>query len=54
MRYRKNVRADVTAELAAHFVDELRDCQTDEEKEKKAKQIIVHIGSIMILTPLTP
>jgi len=38
MRYRKKVRQDVQAELAAHFEDELKDCTTDEEKEQNAQQ----------------
>ena len=40
MRYRKKIRADVMAELTAHFEDELRDCKNDEEKEQKAQQLI--------------
>ena len=35
MRYRKKVRRDVQAELAAHFEDELKDCATDQEKSRK-------------------
>ena len=44
MRYRKKVRLDVQTELAAHFEDELRDCATDEEKEKKARRLIEDFG----------
>jgi hypothetical protein len=33
MRYRKRVRADVRAELTAHFEDELKDCATAELRE---------------------
>jgi mRNA-degrading endonuclease RelE of RelBE toxin-antitoxin system len=49
MRYRKKVRTDVMAELAAHFEDELRDCKTDEEKEQKAQQLIEDFGDVKLL-----
>ena len=40
MRWQKKARADVQAELIAHFEDALKDCKTDGEKERKAKEII--------------
>jgi len=49
MRYRKKVRADVQAELAAHFEDELKDCTTDGEKEQKARQLITEFGDVKLL-----
>jgi hypothetical protein len=49
MRYRKKVREDVQAELAAHFEDELKDCATDEEKNRKAQQIIENFGDAKLL-----
>ncbi|MBN1391352.1 MAG: hypothetical protein JW947_00960 [Sedimentisphaerales bacterium] len=49
MRYRKKVRLDVQAELAAHFEDELRDCKTDEEKEQKAQKLIEDFGDAKLL-----
>ncbi len=52
MRYRKKVRADVQAELAAHFEDELRDCVTEEEKEQKAQQLIEQFGDVKLLAVL--
>jgi hypothetical protein len=52
MRYRKKVRADVQAELAAHFEDELRDCRTDEEKKQKAQQLIEQFGDVKLLAVL--
>lgn len=52
MRYRRNVRADVTAELAAHFEDELKDCKTDEEKEQKTQQLIAAFGDVKLLAVL--
>ena len=52
MRYRKKVRADVMAELAAHFEDELKDCKTDEEKEHRAEQLIAEFGDVKLLAIL--
>ena len=52
MRYRKKVRAEVMAELAAHFEDELRDCKTNEEKEQKAKKLIENFGDPKLLAIL--
>jgi hypothetical protein len=49
MRYRRKVRAEVMAELAAHFEDELKDCTTDEEKEQRAKQLIEQFGDVKLL-----
>jgi hypothetical protein len=49
MRYRKNVQADVQAELSAHFEDELRDCKTAEEKLRKAQQLIEDFGDAKLL-----
>src|SRR3972149_1044843 len=52
MGYRKKVRADVQAELAAHFEDELKDCKTDEEKEKRAEKLITEFGDVKLLAVL--
>ncbi|MCK5225214.1 MAG: hypothetical protein KAQ89_00700 [Planctomycetes bacterium] len=52
MRYRKKVRADVMAELAAHFEDELRDCKSDEEKQQRAEQLIEEFGDVKLLATL--
>ena len=49
MRYRRKVRAEVQAELAAHFEDELRRCETDDEKEQKAQKIIANFGDAKLL-----
>jgi len=49
MRYRKKVRRDVQAELAAHFEDELRDSKTDEEKEQRAQRLIGDFGDAKLL-----
>jgi len=52
MRYRRKVRRDVQAELAAHFEDELKDCKTDENREQKAKQLITEFGDVKLLAVL--
>jgi hypothetical protein len=52
MRYRKKVRAEVMAELAAHFEDELRDCKNNEEKEQKAQKLIEQFGDTKLLGTL--
>lgn len=52
MRYRKKVRADVMAELAAHFEDELKEYATDEEKEQKAQRLIAEFGDVKLLAVL--
>ena len=52
MRYRKKVRSEVMAELAGHFEDELKDCETEEEKEQKAKQLIEDFGDPKLLSVL--
>jgi len=49
MRYRRKVRQDVQAELAAHFEDELKDCAGDEEKEQKASELIEQFGVVKLL-----
>ena len=52
MRWRKKVRADVQAELIAHFEDALKNCKTDGEKEKTAKEIIANFGDAKMLAVL--
>ncbi|UCC23329.1 MAG: hypothetical protein JSW23_04560 [Planctomycetota bacterium] len=49
MRYRRKVRAEVMAELAAHFEDELKDCRNDEEREQKAQRLIEKFGDAKLL-----
>ncbi|MHC4462526.1 MAG: hypothetical protein ACYS30_14000 [Planctomycetota bacterium] len=52
MRYRREVRQDVHAELAAHFEDELKACTSDKEKEQKAQQLISGFGDMKLLAVL--
>jgi len=49
MRYRKKVRADVMAELIAHFEDGLNDCAAGEEKERKAQELVAEFGDAKLL-----
>ena len=49
MRYRKKVRLDVQAELAAHFEDELRDCENLQQREQRAKELIEQFGDAKLL-----
>lgn len=48
MRYRRKARAEVGAELAAHFEDELSGCAED-EREKKASRLIADFGDPKLL-----
>ena len=52
MRWKKKVRGDVQAELIAHFEDALRECKTNEEKEKKAKEVIENFGDAKLIATL--
>lgn len=52
MRWQKKVRADVQAELIAHFEDALKDCKTDEKKEKTAKEVISNFGDAKLIGAL--
>jgi len=49
MRYRKKVRAEVQAELVAHFEDELRDCRTQPQREERARRLIESFGDAKLL-----
>ena len=52
MRYRKKVRREVQAELAAHFEDELKGCKSDAEREQKARQLVTEFGDVKLLAIL--
>lgn len=52
MRYRREVRQEVEAELTAHFEDELKDCKTDSEREQKARRLITDFGDVKLLAVL--
>ncbi|MGA2914610.1 MAG: hypothetical protein ABSE89_01120 [Sedimentisphaerales bacterium] len=52
MRWQKKVRADVQAELISHFENALKDCKTNEEKEKTAKGLISDFGDAKLIAVL--
>ncbi|GAH60892.1 unnamed protein product, partial [marine sediment metagenome] len=52
MRYRKQVRADVLAELASDFEEELKECTSDEQKQQVARQLIEEFGDVKLLSAL--
>ncbi len=52
MHYRKEVLSEVMAELTAHFEDELKDCQTDEGIQQKARQLVDDFGDTKLLAIL--
>ena len=52
MRYRREIRQDVQAELATHFEDELKACTSDKEREQKAQQLIAGFGDVKLLAVL--
>jgi hypothetical protein len=52
MKWQKKVRGDVQAELVAHFEDALRDCKTNEERERAAKDVISNFGDAKIIGTL--
>ncbi len=52
MRYRKKVRADVHAELEAHFEDALADCRTPQEQQALAEALIKEFGDAKVLAVL--
>jgi len=52
IRYRRKVRQEVREELTAHFEDELKDCETDEDRQQKAKELITGFGDVKLLAVL--
>ena len=52
MRYRRRARAEVGAELRAHFEDALKDCTDAEQRETKARELIEQFGDAKLLAVL--
>jgi hypothetical protein len=52
MRYRRRARAEVQAELAGHFAEELRACNDPEERERRARRLIEEFGDPKLLALL--
>ncbi len=49
MGYRRSVRGEVMAELAGHFADAMKGCASEEEREKKARELIEEFGDAGLL-----
>ena len=49
MRYRRKVRAEVRAELIAHFEDALRGCENEAKKQSLAHEMIEDFGDAKLL-----
>ncbi|MGB8227191.1 MAG: hypothetical protein WCE45_10075 [Sedimentisphaerales bacterium] len=52
IRWQKKARADVQAELIGHFEDALKDCKTNEDKEKTARELISNFGDAKLIATL--
>lgn len=52
MRYRRKVQADVRQELTDHFADALKDCENDQQRVERAKQLIEEFGDVKLLGKL--
>jgi hypothetical protein len=52
VRYKKNIRADVRAELIGHFEDALKDCTTDDDCCQSAEELITEFGDVKMLAKL--
>jgi hypothetical protein len=52
MRYRRRARAEVGAELTAHFEEALKDRANAEEREAKARELIEQFGDARLLAIL--
>jgi hypothetical protein len=52
IRYRRKVREDIRDELRAHFVDELRACTSQGDRQKKAEEVIAGFGDPKLLATL--
>ena len=52
MRYRKKVRNEVLAELASDFEAELKDCNSEEQKQQRSRQFVEEFGDVKLLAVL--
>ncbi|MBN1437487.1 MAG: hypothetical protein JW936_10480 [Sedimentisphaerales bacterium] len=52
VRYRRKVREDVREELIGHFVDALKDCADEGEREKVGKELVEAFGDVKALGKL--
>jgi hypothetical protein len=49
MGYRRKVRQEVKEELVAHFVDALKDCENEKDREERGKELIAEFGDVKLL-----
>jgi len=52
IKYRKSVRAEVRQELEAHFADALHGCESEDERQKRARALIAGFGEVKLLAKL--
>jgi len=52
MGYRRKIRQDVQAEIAAHFEDALRDYNSEQERQQKSQKLIETFGDAGLLAVL--
>lgn len=52
MQYRKGVRAEVRQELTDHFIDALRDCDDEQQKQECIHELIEGFGDVELLGKL--
>ncbi|MBL7215952.1 MAG: hypothetical protein ISS71_09770 [Phycisphaerae bacterium] len=52
MRYRKSVRAEVRQELTDHFTDALKNCENEQQKQERIKELIEAFGDVELLATL--
>jgi competence protein ComGC len=52
MKYKRNVRQDVRAELLAHFEDALREVDNEQDRQKQAEELIRDFGDAKLLATL--
>jgi len=48
VRYRRKIRTEVREELTAHFLDALRECANEAEREKLGRELIEEFGDVKI------
>jgi hypothetical protein len=52
MRYSARVRREVRAELQCHFADALAGCETEQQREQKARSLVSDFGDLKLLAIL--
>ncbi len=52
IRFNRRVRREVTAELADHFSQAMRECDSDDDRQKRADELIAQFGDASVLGSL--